>query len=738
MAFNDIDYSLETRAVVKSVRKETWRHFVGTIDGTQNTPDKKPQLRFKAHKQGNWGYKFHGVYQEKDPAKIVTAKYAELKITHSRAQSCTVIDPSQGFYPATFKGLGLGEARVGVRFAVADPEMVFVKKIIYGDTGTVTAWHRGFETREEAEAFWRLKINDGILFPDLDNFIEKAKNDSPKLNEVLARLRWHYKPTAQICIFTDNLEARLLAQVRAQDLHRHFLEETRKNHTTPPPKDYVIPISFYAPDNHAKDGKTKQKISYYSIKEQAYDRIKAGFSKKGTQERILSLFLEISQGSSPFENWNQKKIKAHLFDLFGVASTLTHSTAFLFYQKIKPILFSIDENNPLLKDIAFWRKLFQCIPEEHSKAALDELLERFPSLHSFSKSGFLQAEFDNYLQTGMPISNVKKALFSDILDKYCHENINFIEENIDLICKKGNFEIADLCFKQAKMVQFIATYSTRQCAVDYGHKEIQDLIDSQNKPPLASEHFYLTTLLADMEELINKAQQDNASKLQLIFKSYLKDKKEILEKDKYKYWISKTMKYELLEMYPLVRAYSESKVAIQNDMPQKKAIAKSFTQGYSRPFYTSKGDTLSFKKDVVPAISPILAVIALSLVVTAIFTLAFFAAPEIAATVSLLVLAQISAIIFGFMFTYISFLAWMAQDFTFFPQKNLLTKLGLFSKPKPDNNTQLVKAMEEDLQKTEVPKKSQNVVPMSDAAQGQEPASEAEPDINSQRVQLNV
>ena len=59
-----------------------------------------------------------------------------------------------------------------------------------------------------------------------------------KSNEVLAGLSWNLDGSSQLTIFSDNLESRLLAQLRAADLKKRLEEKY-------PGRDIYIPITLY-------------------------------------------------------------------------------------------------------------------------------------------------------------------------------------------------------------------------------------------------------------------------------------------------------------------------------------------------------------------------------------------------------------------------------------------------------------------------------------------------------------
>ncbi len=178
----DGDTLLNQRSLVKVLTD--WRSFIATIDGTQLEREEKPQLRLVGHRHNTYKYDAKGIYLWKSPNlwdspnKVITETYQTIKRLFSRAQSTTVISPGEKFTPPTFRGLYLGNKRVGLRLDAEDPDMVSIKKIYSIDTGTVMAWHRNFPDPASAEIARNDLVLKNRLFSNLEEYITWAKSNT--------------------------------------------------------------------------------------------------------------------------------------------------------------------------------------------------------------------------------------------------------------------------------------------------------------------------------------------------------------------------------------------------------------------------------------------------------------------------------------------------------------------------------------------------------------------------------
>ena len=107
-----------------------------------------------------------------------------------------------------------------------------------------------FQTREMAERYWEVKTyeRDPQLFENLGDLAEVLQQSkyADTMNEVLAKLRWSMDGSCKIAIFSDTLEARLVAQWYAQKMRTHLRAKTRESGESWN-ASYQVPLCFYIP-----------------------------------------------------------------------------------------------------------------------------------------------------------------------------------------------------------------------------------------------------------------------------------------------------------------------------------------------------------------------------------------------------------------------------------------------------------------------------------------------------------
>jgi hypothetical protein len=139
---------------------------------------------------------------------------------------------------------------------------------------------------------------------------------------MLDRLR-NCDGSSQICIFTDNLESRLLAIVRAQDLRLRLIQQHAENKIEWDP-NYQVPISFYLP---------KEKIiKYYSPESYQAD---IDLARKSGNNREKSLAYFIYTQRCPL-NYAYSAFNSEIADEFlKIVSGLTSESQKIFFQLVK-------------------------------------------------------------------------------------------------------------------------------------------------------------------------------------------------------------------------------------------------------------------------------------------------------------------------------------------------------------------------------------------------------------------
>lgn len=157
---------------------------------------------------------------------------------------------------------------VGVRLPLTE---VLINRLFLKDAGTRGRPydHSTYEEALEYHQIWSGE-NEPVLLNNVlkyqDAFLaRKLKIGADGINnEALARLRWNFN-NCSICIFSDSLEARLLAQDYARILYLE-LQAQAKATQTPLPENYQVPITFFLPDNPHRNNTS------YNKEEQTADR----------------------------------------------------------------------------------------------------------------------------------------------------------------------------------------------------------------------------------------------------------------------------------------------------------------------------------------------------------------------------------------------------------------------------------------------------------------------------------
>ncbi len=191
----------------------------------------------------------------------------------TKHQSTSYCHPS--YYQPKYFGQAVDVAvdvLVGMRFALKD---TLLQRIMLYDEATFTRPYDHF-SEEEARAYLTRKCAAKDYHENLDSLAATGRLSTffQRYNEVMARLRAALDESMQVVVFTDNLEARLLAQTRRLDLEKALKR---------PDAAARIPISFYQP------------LRYYTDVEQQDDLTNARAANTSPRIKALGLFLEKSQ-----------------------------------------------------------------------------------------------------------------------------------------------------------------------------------------------------------------------------------------------------------------------------------------------------------------------------------------------------------------------------------------------------------------------------------------------------------
>jgi hypothetical protein len=189
---------------------------------------------------------------------------AEQKKGFSQIQSCTLIDQhclSQSF--------GFSKERTHKLYGLMTHRNdALINRMLINDSGTV---NRVFDHNNEEDAkksqFFRGENSTPSLYHPHEIEVFKERNiatrmTNDKTNEVMARLRFNpYR--SLVCICSDTLEARLLANDFAEELLAHYSAYAIKN-ATPLNPHFKIPTIFYLKKPHPEAHESKHQLLFYT------------------------------------------------------------------------------------------------------------------------------------------------------------------------------------------------------------------------------------------------------------------------------------------------------------------------------------------------------------------------------------------------------------------------------------------------------------------------------------------
>ena len=183
----------------------------------------------------------------------------EQKTQITKHQSTTLVviskDKTERYLAPPF-GHSRANTSVLVGITIATKDAVPWLMSVY-DGGTVNRPNDG--EKEALEKRLREKLADQSFHTSYESLAKHARTlGREKHNEVLAGLSWNLDGSSQLTIFTDTLESRLLAQLRAADLKKRLAEKY-------PGREIFIPITLYPSykeykqDKQEKDFQTAKK-----------------------------------------------------------------------------------------------------------------------------------------------------------------------------------------------------------------------------------------------------------------------------------------------------------------------------------------------------------------------------------------------------------------------------------------------------------------------------------------------
>lgn len=329
---------------------KSWRYTAYALTISENDREQAYKFRRKQrskHRKKPFKITAKGI---KKPGESLFTE--EEKKGLSKQTSVTFVSPTSGYFPGP-ADIDKNGVRVGIAIS---PELAKVQRISLDDLNSYfyTYMH---DSQEDAIAAANTFVSD------LKEIINERETTRAH-NEVMTRIRFDPDPRyyCQILFEENNIESRLVAQIRARDLTRRIRQQFR-DMKRDLPHDYTVPIGYYIwEENNYKYGP-------YQINAQKEDFEKAiETSEQNSTASGLAQFLKLEE-----IEYNQKLDRSdfekgiitpsQLKTIIKVASSLTWETGILFYknfflQNKDDILEQLRKNNQmnLLADI------FNCVP----------------------------------------------------------------------------------------------------------------------------------------------------------------------------------------------------------------------------------------------------------------------------------------------------------------------------------------------------------------------------------------
>jgi ankyrin repeat protein len=259
---NDDDNPWLDSFFYKSIRADEsdfWDEYLLWVTHTSINCDPHPPNRYKDKKRYTtkmvrYDNKLRWEVVERSTAKPMYS--SEEKKEFSKASSLSYARPLQGYEPKVFGwNRGRTGCLVGIRLS---EDKVRINRIMIYDNGTVDRPY-DFDRKNLAKLVLAGKLANDIYCNSLGELVQSSSVNT--YNEVLGRV--HNKISA-IAIFSDNLQSRLLAQLRARQYEKR-LKERAEELGEPFNKPYKIPIVYYIP------GSSKNHTVYDHVS-QAADR----------------------------------------------------------------------------------------------------------------------------------------------------------------------------------------------------------------------------------------------------------------------------------------------------------------------------------------------------------------------------------------------------------------------------------------------------------------------------------
>lgn len=178
--------------------------------------------------------------------------FGEKKLKHTKHQSTSYFNPKIGYMPRYYKqeSANPDSLDVGVYFGLED---CILHSIAIRYYSSFQDRELDFDDKQHGHTVIKKRVHDGLLYTSVNRLQAWAIQNYPDdLNELLAGFRWTER--SGVLIFSNNLESRLLALVRASHLQIRF-KDTHPGLPTIPIKFYPL-FSDYTPEQQKQDLET--------------------------------------------------------------------------------------------------------------------------------------------------------------------------------------------------------------------------------------------------------------------------------------------------------------------------------------------------------------------------------------------------------------------------------------------------------------------------------------------------
>ncbi|MDF1797497.1 MAG: SidE phosphodiesterase domain-containing protein [Coxiellaceae bacterium] len=186
----------------------------------------------------------------------------EISDKRSKKTSLSYCDPGKGYWSAPTSRITSNTVQVGIKLR---PEHVSPSVIYPGNANTRNRTFTDFDTKYEADRYLDLAKQKSHILTKADDLLVHSTTQDTKGKNINNEILGRFCDIDSICIFKDNLESRLIAQVRAKQWHESAVEYANEMGVTAP----TTPpnITFYC----KTDDSSLPKLGAYDAAQQAAD-----------------------------------------------------------------------------------------------------------------------------------------------------------------------------------------------------------------------------------------------------------------------------------------------------------------------------------------------------------------------------------------------------------------------------------------------------------------------------------